>query len=437
MQRWLPTAALGRALAVGALGLVGAVLLGDPVIVVLVTPFALHACLAMIGRPHSRPSVRFRLDHATLHEGQGTVSRCVVTDARGVERATRLSGQNARLALRPVHGLVSAPVVRASAAESELAELRLEVSPRRWGRHLMGGQRLGLWSSWAGFRWESGVTVGQYLRALPVAAPFDSRAPMPPPEGLVGAHRARRSGTGTELAGVRPFAPGDRLRRINWPVTLRTGDLHVVDTLAEQDAGVLLVLDALGDHGVSRGVDGSASTLDVSVRAAAAIAEHLIRQGDRVGLRILGRVGTRIPVSSGYRQLTRVREALVRAVPGVPAEMREGVPPIQVPDGTIVIVLSPMLDNLAVGVAVTLMRRGLPTMVVDTMSGQVSPEVARATSPEVARAAWRLRLLERESTLDRLGRSGCPVVVWRGPGTLDEVLRRLARRARVPRVGVR
>jgi uncharacterized protein (DUF58 family) len=125
-----------------------------------------------------------------------------------------------------------------------------------------------------------------------------------------------------------------------------------------------------GDHGVSRGVDGSASTLDVSVRAAAAIAEHLIRQGDRVGLRILGRVGTRIPVSSGYRQLTRVREALVRAVPGVPAEMREGVPPIQVPDGTIVIVLSPMLDNLAVGVAVTLMRRGLPTMVVDTMSGQ-------------------------------------------------------------------
>jgi hypothetical protein len=36
--------------------------------------------------------------------------------------------------------------------------------------------------------------------------------------------------------------------------------------------------------------------------------------------------------------------------------------------------------------------------------------------------------------LDRLAALGCPVVAWRGPGTLDDVLRRLARRAQVPRV---
>jgi hypothetical protein len=39
-----------------------------------------------------------------------------------------------------------------------------------------------------------------------------------------------------------------------------------------------------------------------------------------------------------------------------------------------------------------------------------------------------MRLLEREVLLARLRRSGIPVVAWRGPGTLDEVLRRLGRR---------
>ena len=59
-------------------------------------------------------------------------------------------------------------------------------------------------------------------------------------------------------------------------------------TRAEQDTGVLLVVDALADHGRSGGVDGAASSLDVTVRAAAAIAEHHVRMGDRVSLRVIG-----------------------------------------------------------------------------------------------------------------------------------------------------
>jgi hypothetical protein len=39
--------------------------------------------------------------------------------------------------------------------------------------------------------------------------------------------------------------------------------------------------------------------------------------------------------------------------------------------------------------------------------------------------------------LQRLATLGCPVVAWRGPGTIDDVLRRLARRAGRPRVVVR
>jgi hypothetical protein len=48
-----------------------------------------------------------------------------------------------------------------------------------------------------------------------------------------------------------------------------------------------------------------------------------------------------------------------------------------------------------------------------------------------------MRRIEREQVLARLGSLGCPVVAWRGPGTLDDVLRRLARRSRLPQVRVR
>jgi hypothetical protein len=48
-----------------------------------------------------------------------------------------------------------------------------------------------------------------------------------------------------------------------------------------------------------------------------------------------------------------------------------------------------------------------------------------------------MRLLDREMQLTEVTRQGIPVVAWRGPGTLDEVLHRLARRAQLPRTVAR
>jgi hypothetical protein len=47
-----------------------------------------------------------------------------------------------------------------------------------------------------------------------------------------------------------------------------------------------------------------------------------------------------------------------------------------------------------------------------------------------------MRLVERSQVLDSLAAAGCPVVPWNGPRTLDVIVRRLARRARLPRAGV-
>ena len=60
------------------------------------------------------------------------------------------------------------------------------------------------------------------------------------------------------------------------------------------------------------GVDGSASSLDLTVRAASALAEHHVRVGDRVGLRVLGPGDARVPLGTGTRHLHRLAGTLAR-----------------------------------------------------------------------------------------------------------------------------
>jgi hypothetical protein len=56
---------------------------------------------------------------------------------------------------------------------------------------------------------------------------------------------------------------------------------------------------------------------------------------------------------------------------------------------------------------------------------------------EATALAWRIRRLSRSVDVNRLTAAGVPVVAWRGPGSLDQVLRELARRARAPRMARR
>lgn len=423
---WRPTTALGRALVVGALGVGMAVVSGEPAVVVLVAPFVTLAALALVHRPARDPGLDSRLDHLTLREGVGTTSRLAVTGAEDAEYLVRVTGQPPYVVMRPHGGRVGRLL--------DGPPPPVEISPRRWGRRMLGQEKVALYSPWAGYRFGPVGLGGQWTRVLPAAAPYDSRAEAPQPLGLVGAHRSRRTGSGTELAGIRPFQPGDRLRRVNWRVSLRTGDLHVVTTRAEEDTGVLLVLDALADHGASDGVDGVASSLDLGVRAASAIAEHHVRQGDRVALRVVGRGHEQVGYGAGARHLRHLQDRLATVRVGEADEPETGVLQLGVTGGAVVVVLSPMLAESVGTVAATLTRRGVAVLVVDTLPADARPDLPEGADPTRAALAWRMRMLERSVVLDRLSALGCPVVAWRGPGTVDDVLRRLARRAQLPRV---
>lgn len=426
---WRATAALSRALILAGFGIGGAVLLGEPVGLVLVAPLILCAAMGLAARPASTPLLRSDIDHLSLHEGQGTTSRLVVTGAEDAEQVTRSVAEAAYIATHPAEGRVSRLVTNGLPI--------LEISPRRWGRRVLGHERVAFTTRWAGYRWGPVTLPGLQMQVLPAPTAYTSRAETPQPRGLVGAHRSARAGSGSEFAGIREFQPGDRLRRINWRVSSRTNRLHATTTRAEEDAGILLVIDAVADHGRSGGVDGSASSLDLTVRAAAALAENAVRRGDRVALRVVGGSGRQVRFGSGWVHLRRLLHALSAIQSGTEGHRSLATSarvPLRVTEGTTVVLLTPMLTEAIATVAADTARRGLPTLVIDTLPDDAEPALPEDTDPKLASLAWRMRKIEREQVLAGLSGLGCPVVAWLGPGTLDEVLHRLARRAQLPQV---
>jgi uncharacterized protein (DUF58 family) len=256
---------------------------------------------------------------------------------------------------------------------------------------------------------------------------------VPRAAGLVGLHRSRRLGEGTDIAGVRPFVPGDRLHRVNWRLTQRTGRLHVTNTYSDRDAEVLIVLDSRQDLGRP-----PVSCLDTGVRAAAAIAEHYLREGDRVGLLDLGQYLRRVRAGNGRVHLIHILDVLLDVRPLHWHELSDRAAiqltmanlPTAVPAGALLVVLGPLAGAAAFGLLAGLARAGRTVVAVDTLPPDARPE-SDTLWTDLAFRLWRL---EREGDIVRLGDLGVPVVPWRGTGSLDHVLREVSRAARAPRL---
>jgi uncharacterized protein (DUF58 family) len=305
-------------------------------------------------------------------------------------------------------------------------------------------------SAFGAYRWSPDTTSTPDVTTVPLPDHFSARVPVPRPDGLVGQNRSSHQGDGGELADIRPFRTGDKLRRVHWPVSMRTGELHVTSTYADQDSEVLLLIDAMHDIGVSEGVEGRSTSLDNAVRAAGAIAEHYLRTGDRVGLQVLGaRDLPAVPSAAGKNHLRRVLDVLagVRSADGTVKDEKRlsGQLRRRVGAGALVVVLTPAISAQVLAHAIALARRGISVVVVDTLAPELArPDVDPALlttvtpmatdSPQLASLAWRIRLLERSREMLRAREAGVPIVPWGGPGTLDLVLRDLAHRSRAPRV---
>jgi len=128
-------------------------------------------------------------------------------------------------------------------------------------------------------------------------------------EGLLaGDFRSNLLGTGSELAMVRPYAPGDDVRRIDWNVTARTNEPHVRVDLAERVLVTWLVLDA--SPSMQFGTADRRKT-DVAEGVAIALGHLATRRGNRLGFVTFGSVKPRtLPPKQGRAGLVGLLAAL-------------------------------------------------------------------------------------------------------------------------------
>lgn len=430
---WSPTSAHLRAVLMATGCLVVGVTFRRVDAVLLGLPFLAAATWGALARPSTAPTVDVRCDAGTLFEGQATTLHLTLHAPATQTDDGPISGDLVTCVLAPDRWIEVDPPTAAVTVVSGGGALDVAVDVRsvRWGRRVVGIQRVVCTSALGAYR-TTGLTAPPVrLSTLPLRERFAATDVVPRPAGVVGLHRSRRAGDGSEFADVRPFRPGDRLRRINWPVSSRTGELHVTSTWSDLDTEVMLLLDTEHDLGRSEGVDGRASSLDTAVRATAAVAEHYLRHGDRVSLIDLGERVRNVPAGTGKRHLRRILDILVVASPNVSRGSPPGRRAGKLRAGDLVIAFSPLTGTAFMNHIGQIMQRGHTVIVVDTL-----PEIVVQDHPEAAwrSLAWRIRLLERAAEIERLGDLGVPIVRWLGDGSLDEVLRDVSRTAAAPRI---
>ncbi|GAF49801.1 DUF58 domain-containing protein [Rhodococcus wratislaviensis] len=289
------------------------------------------------------------------------------------------------------------------------------VSANRWGRYepaLTVTARAG-----GGLLTASLPVPVTELRVFPLAPPMPTPLPHATLPDRIGAHRTRRFGSGVEFGDIRPHAPGDPLRSVNWPVSARRGRLHVTERIMDRAADVVAVLDTTPQ------APGPASeSLHRTVRGATQVVQTALQRGDRAGVVVHGLRLRWLGADIGRRQFYRILDTVLDSDAGA----SEGtlVPRVALPPRAVVLAFSTMLDtNFALSL-LELRRRGHVVVAVDVLRG---PPFEYELDPMTGRM-WRL---ERRNMYRNMGVLGVPVVAWDDDSALDLALA-LADRARRP-----
>jgi uncharacterized protein (DUF58 family) len=418
------TAKLGAYTALAGLAVVASLVLGRPELAALAAPFAgvLVVGLSLAQTPRVEGS--FALDRERQLEGEIVTAELELRSERPVGRLELLLDLPGGLvAETPNPQLLHL-------GWDERRELEYTIRCEHWGVHPVGDLVLRAHEPLGLLVFEQTLDRRRPLKVYPrgevlrqLLRPLETQA-------FAGNQVPRVRGEGIEFADLRPFVPGDRVRRVNWRATARRGEPWVNESHPERNSDVVIFLDTFAEA-----TRGEESTLDQAVEAAGALASHYLREKDRVGLVAFGGILNWLTVSSGVVQLYRVLDSLLEAEIFLSYAWKDidVVPVRTLPPQALVLALTPLLDERSVRALLDLRARGFDLAVIE-----ISP-VPFAPPPDegLDGLAYRLWLLRREALRSRYLRLGVPVVEWRQgaplQGALEEVrtFRRHARPLRV------
>lgn len=399
---------------------------GRPEVVAAVAPLmsVLLFGLLVSRRPRLAPP-RVTLLPERVLEGETAAVRVELAIPRG------LDALEVGLAL-PVdvqmHGTPNPGVLRRLTAHQAVT---LQVRTLRWGAHDLGQVRvrafdaLRLWRLGARFR------VGEAtLRAYPRTEQLHGLVRPARTHVYAGNRVARVHGEGIEFADLRPHAPGDRPRSVNWRASARRGALWVNQRHPERNVDVILLLDTFTPVGPA-----GADSLAQMVRGSASLAGAWLRSHDRVGIIGFGGVLRWLEVGGGLRHAYRLVDALLdtQIVFSYAWKGIDVVPVRLLPPHALIVALTPLLDPRAVSALLELRGRGFDLAVLEMEAEAFLPSPG-SESDALARRIWRL---DREALRSRFMQAGAAVAAWVEGEALEPVVAEVEAWRRRARLRVR
>lgn len=94
-------------------------------------------------------------------------------------------------------------------------------------------------------------------------------------------HHSAMVANAMDFHGVRPWIPGEAIRRAHWKSTARTGQLHIIEWEDTPTADLAIFIDT---HAGTLVGDDEENSLEWSITAAATVICHLLENGSRVQL---------------------------------------------------------------------------------------------------------------------------------------------------------
>lgn len=410
----------GVALTLVAVGLgVFSVIAGQPATGVIAVAALAWVTAGMLLHRWPDPKVTAHLSHERVVEGD---LLDLIVDVESVDEIPWLEVEVETSNDLPVAGGVPSAIVALPAGRR--ASIRFELEALQWGvesparLRVTARDRLGLFAA------RRVVSLDLPVRIHPSDRRLDAMIESTRTRARVGHHLASQRGEGCEYADVRPARAGDRLRSVNWRVSLRRGEYWVSDRHPDQASDLVLFVDsgqALGK--------GSSSTLHTAVRAALALTEGHLATHDRVGLLDVGRQIRWFRPGMGRLQRRKLIDALLEIRPelGLGVRRASDLPLHGVDTGATIVALSPLLDPRPIELLLTLHNSGYDVVVLWCEPDTSAIRTPSGPNAQLARRLWDI---ERDSWRRRLTTAAVPVVSWAGDGSLDTALALLDRQRR-------
>ncbi len=386
--------------ALAAVGMLAALALGRPTFAALAVPFALVLGVAVAASPRPELRIACSLDTVRMLEG-GTIAARLEVQTDG--RAEWIEIELVLPAGVTAVGDVGRTAFRLGAGECR--RLDYELACERWGAYRIGLVDVRVRSALGLLSTTGQVDASLALRAYPRRERLLRLVQAHETTPFSGSQVSRDKGEGIEFADIRPFASGDRVRRVNWRASARRERLYVNQSHPERASDVILFLDSFAEaRGAGEG------TIDQAVRAASSLAEAYLERRNRVGLVGFGGILRWLPPEMGMRQHYRIVDALIETelVRSYLSTTVEVIPRRVLPPQALVIALTPLLDQRTISALLDLKARGFDLAVVDVSP---MPYVAgeHDERDDLARRLW---TMWREALRRRYERVGVPVVEW-------------------------